>query len=102
MLASREKELEKRSRERVNRIVKRYDRNLSASAGIEKTCMRVRGSLVTAVAARSRVRLFIIRVTFRLWEERCSQDLLAFTEDLVGSFRASCGNDLLAFRRNRG
>jgi hypothetical protein len=36
MLASREKELEKRSRERVNRIVKRYDRNLSASAESRK------------------------------------------------------------------
>jgi hypothetical protein len=36
MLASREKEPEKRSRERVNPIVKRYDRNLSGSAGIEE------------------------------------------------------------------
>jgi hypothetical protein len=37
MLASREKELEKRSRERVNPVVKRYGTNLSAATGIEET-----------------------------------------------------------------
>ena len=37
MLASKEKELEKRSRERVNPIVKRCDGNLSAATEIEET-----------------------------------------------------------------
>jgi hypothetical protein len=37
MLASRTKELEKASRERVNPIVKRYGTNLSAATGIEET-----------------------------------------------------------------